>query len=116
MKIRRTSIGKTVIMRAVPSKACAATTLLAGVDDGDARAAALGPLVHGVDRDEHRRIADRGGGDAADRAFGMAMPGHIGIVEHDLAAAPQLAGAIGLALHEAINEPPLEIFGARPLG
>src|SRR6185437_12280555 len=90
------------------------STLLSGVDDGDARAAALRPLMHGVDGHEHGRIADRGGGNAADRALGVTMPRHVGIVEHDLAPAAQLAGAIGFALHEAIDEPPLEVFRARP--
>ena len=77
--------------------------------------AALRSLMHGVDRDEHGRVADRGGGDAADRALGVAVPRHVGIVHHDLAAAAQLAGAVGLALHEAIDQPALEVFGARPL-
>src|SRR5712692_9146949 len=57
------------------------------VDDGDDRAAALGALVHGVDRHEHRRIADCGGRDAADCGFGMAMVVDIRIIEHDLSSA-----------------------------
>ena len=87
----------------------------AGIDDGDARSAALRALMHGIDGDEHGGIADRRGGDAADRALGMAMPGHVGIVEHDLAAAAQRAAAVGLAFDEAVDQPALEIFGTRPL-
>src|SRR6202034_2738505 len=88
--------------------------LFAGVDDGDAGSATLRSLVHGVDRHEHRRIADRRRSEAADRGLDMAMPGHVGIVEHDLAPPAQLAGAVRLALHEAIDQPAIEVFGARP--
>ena len=46
----------------------------------------------------------------------MAVPGHVGIVEHDLPATAQLAGAVGLAFHEAIDELAAEILGARTVG
>ena len=45
----------------------------AHVHDGHHRAAALRPLVHGIDRDEHGGIADGRRRDAADRALGMAV-------------------------------------------
>jgi len=69
------------------------------VDDGDDRAAAMRPLVHRVDGDEHRRVPDRGRRDAADDGLGMAMVMHVGIVEHDLAPAAQPPGMVRLALH-----------------
>src|SRR5580658_1907678 len=87
----------------------------ARIDDGDAGAAALRALMHGVDRDEHGWVADRHRGDAADRGLGVAMPRHVGIVEHDLAPAAQLAGAVGLAFHEAVDQPAFEVLGARAL-
>ena len=50
------------------SKLVPQPALFARIDDGDARPAALRALMHGVDRDEHGGIADRGRRDAADRA------------------------------------------------
>jgi hypothetical protein len=40
----------------------------AEIDDGDDRADALQTLMHGVDRDKNRRIANRHGRNAADFA------------------------------------------------
>ena len=61
-------------------------------------------LMHGVDRYEHARIADRGRRDAAHGAFGVAMMMHIGIVEHDLPTTTQLRAVIRFALDETIDE------------
>ena len=72
-------------------------------------------LMHCIDRNKHRGIADRHGGDAADGRLDMPVPRHVGIVHHDLAAAAQLAAAIGLAFHEAIDDAPAEVGGLRPL-
>src|SRR5690606_32432804 len=72
------------------------------IDDGDGGTAAVGALVHGVDRHEHGRVADGGRGDAADRGLDVAVPGHVGVVEHDLPATAQERPAVGLALHEAV--------------
>jgi hypothetical protein len=77
---------------------------------------AVGALVHGVDRDENRRIADRRRGDAADRALGMAVVVDVGIVEHDLAPAAQGAAPVGLALDEHVDQLVAQILGPRPFG
>ena len=39
----------------------------------------------------------------------------VGIVEHDLAAAAQRAAPVGLAFHEAVDDAPAEVLGARAL-
>src|SRR5207237_894627 len=81
--------------------------------DGDDWAAAVWPLVHRVDRDEHRWIADRGRRDAADRGLGVAVMVDVGIVEHDLAPAAQLRAMVGLGLDEAVHEAAPEVVRAR---
>ena len=48
---------------------CSRLASFARIDDGDAGAAALRTLMHGVNGDEHGGIADRGCGDAADRGL-----------------------------------------------
>ena len=88
------------ILDAIPMPDTLERASFADIDDRDHRAAALRSLMHGVDRHEHRRIADRRRGDAANGRLGMAVMMHVGIVEHDLAAAAQRAAPVGLALHE----------------
>src|SRR4029079_884649 len=75
----------------------------------------MGTLVHGVDRYEYRRIADRRRRHPTNHRLDVAVPGHVGVVEHDLAPGMQLAGAIGLAFHEAVDELALEVAGPRTL-
>ncbi len=77
--------------------------LIPHIDDGDDRAAAGWTLMHCVDRNKDRGIADRHRRNTADGCLDMPMPRHVGIVHHDLASAAQLAAAIGLAFHEAID-------------
>src|SRR5262249_11928372 len=86
---------------------------LSRIDDGNDRPAALRALMHGVDRHEHRRIADCRRRYAAHRRLGMAVVVHIGVVEHDLAAPAQGASTVGLALYETVHRPAFEILGAR---
>src|SRR3954453_17982099 len=86
------------------------------IDNGDHRTAALRPLMHRVDGDEHGGIADRRGGDAADCPFRMAMMMHVGIVQHDLPTTAQRTAAVGLAFHEAVHHPSAQILGARARG
>ncbi len=72
--------------------------------------------MHRVNRNEDRGIADRGSRDAAYRSLGMPVVMNVGIIEHDLAAATQPAGAVGFAFHEAVDELAVEIARSRPLG
>ena len=90
--------------------------LLAGIDDSDHRPAAVRPLVHRIDRDEHRRIADRRRGDAAHRALRMPVVVHVRVVEHDLTPAAQEAAVIGFALQEAVHQPALQVLRPRARG
>ena len=60
--------------------------LFADVDNSYDGTAALRTLVHGVDRNEDRGIADRRRCDATDRTFRMAMVMDVGIIQHDLTA------------------------------
>ena len=62
------------------------------LDDRGDRAAAGRALVHRGDRDEHRRVAGDRRDDAADAGLDLAVPVHVGVVEHDVAAAAHLAG------------------------
>src|SRR5262245_6839746 len=98
---------------AVPASADALRALIPRIDDGNDRSPALRALMHGIDRYEHRRIADGRCRHAADRGFCMAVMMHIGVVEHDLPASAQGAVAIGLAFDEAVHQSALEILGAR---
>src|SRR5262249_7351456 len=90
--------------------------LFADVDNGDDGTASLWPLVHGIDRNEDCRVADRRSCDAADRAFRMAMVVDVRVIEHDLTASAQDAAAIRLAFHEAVDELSVQVAGARTLG
>src|SRR5262245_31417866 len=69
--------------------------------------------MHGIDGYEHRWIADRRRRHAADRGLRMAVMVHIRIVEHDLAAPAQRAAPVGFALDEAVDQPAVEVLGAR---
>src|SRR5476651_155936 len=73
------------------------------------------PLMHGIDRYEHRGIADRKCCHAAHRRLGMAVMVDVGIVEHDLPPSARQAGTISFAFHEAIDDTALEIFRTRSL-
>ena len=79
-------------------------------------AAAGRALMHSVDRDEHRRIADRRRRHAAHRRLGMAVMVYVGIIEHDLAAAAQPGAGIGLAFQETVHHPAAQVFGAGAFG
>ena len=76
----------------------------------------MAPLVHRIDRYEHRRVADRRGGDAADRRLGVAVMMDVGIVEHDLPPPAQQAAVVGLAFYKHVDQPAAEILGAWPFG
>src|SRR5215471_21292392 len=84
-----------------------------GINDGNAGAAALRSLVHGVDRHEHCRVADRSSRHPADRRLGMTVVMHVGIVEHDLPPATQSAAPVRLAFHEAVDDTAIEIRRTR---
>src|SRR6516162_7294246 len=72
----RVAIALLLLSQSAPNKQTSCR-LFPHVHDGDHRPAALRSLMHGVDRHENRRIADRGGGNAADGGFGMAVVMHI---------------------------------------
>ena len=79
--------------------------------------AALRALVHGIDGDEDGRVTDGGGGEAtAHSGLGVAVMMHVGIIEHDLAAAAQAGTGVGLGLHEAVDQLAVEVFSAGALG
>ena len=71
--------------------------------------------MHRIHRYEHGRVADCRRGDRTDCRLRMAMVMHIGIIEHDLPPAAELRAMIRLALDEAVDEPPLQVFGPRTL-
>src|SRR5690606_9588028 len=73
-----------------------ARRLGAVVDDGRDRATAVRALVGGRDGDEHGRVAGDRGGHPADRRLDLAVPVHVGVVEHRVAAAADLAVLAGL--------------------
>src|ERR1700747_38828 len=86
------------------------------VDDGDDGAAALRALVHGVDGNEHRRIANGCCRNAADGGLGMTMMMDVRVIKHDLPPMPQRPAAVGLAFDKTVHETPVEIGGAWPIG
>src|SRR4051812_12227275 len=90
--------------------------LVADIDDGDHRSAAVRTLVHRIDRDEHRRVADGCSRDAADSTLGVPVMMDVGIIEHDLSPAAQHAVAVGLAFHEAVDQSAIQILGSCTLG
>jgi hypothetical protein len=57
------------------------------------------------------RIAVRRRHHGADRRLGVAMVVHVGVVEHDLAPAAQGPAVVRLALDEAVDDAPAEVFG-----
>ncbi len=73
------------------------------------------PLMHGIDRYEYRRIADRQRRHTPHRRLRMAVMVDVGIIQHDLPPSAQRAPAVGLAFHEAIDDAALEVFLPRPL-
>src|SRR5258708_35016488 len=73
------------------------------------------PLMHGIDRYESRRIADRQRRHTPHRRLRMAGMVDGGIIPHDLPPSAQRAPAVGLAFHEAIEDAALEVFRPPPL-
>src|SRR5262249_40949917 len=105
----RTSIGLSSPLRTSAASSLAVfrqrsvmRTSFAGIDDGDDRTAALRPLVHGIDRHEDCRIADRCRRDAADRTLRVAMMMNVGVIQHDLPAPAHPAPAAGPPFPEPI--------------
>src|SRR5690349_21500609 len=88
----------------------------AQVDDRGDRAAAVGALVGGGDRHEDGGVAGDGRGDAADRGLDLAVPVHVGVVEHRVAAAADLTVLGRLALEEDVDQAAVEVGGAGALG
>src|SRR5882724_5301916 len=105
MPVQRPSLG---------SNSLSYRILLVQLDNRDHRTATVWALMHGVDRDEHGWIAERRRRYAANCRLGMPVVMDVGIVEHDLPPTAQHAPAVSLALHEAIDDTPLEVFRPRP--
>src|SRR5882724_2755823 len=105
MPVQRPSLG---------SDSLSYRTLFVELDNRDHRTATMWALMHGIDRDEHGWIADRGRRHAANRGLGMPVVMNIGIVEHDLPPTAQHAPAVCLAFHETIDDAPFEVFRPRP--
>src|ERR1700676_2150061 len=105
MPVQRPSLG---------SNSLSYRTLFVELHNRDHRTATMRALMHGVDRDEHGWIAERRRRYAANCRLGMPVVMNIGIVEHDLPPTAQDAPAVGLALHEAIDDASFEVFRPRP--
>src|SRR5690606_37050235 len=65
--------------------------LVAEVHDRGHRTAAVGSLVRRRHRHEHRRVAGDRSGDATYRGLDLAVPVHVGVVEHRVAATADVA-------------------------
>ena len=75
-----------------------------------------GPWCAADDRDEDRRVTGDGGRHAADAGLDLAVPVHVGVVEHGVAAAVHGAVLAGLALEEHVDQAALQVARVRTLG
>src|SRR6266498_3347925 len=81
----------------------------AEIDDRNDGTAAGRALVDGSDGHEDRRVAGHRCGDAADRGLDGLVPMHVGVVQHDVAAATDLTARVCLALEEHVDQAALQV-------
>lgn len=89
--------------------------LLTEIDDGGDRAATLGALMRCRDRDEHCRITGDSCRDSTYARLDLAVPVHIGVVEHRITTAADRSVLAGLALQEHVDELTVQVARVRPL-
>ena len=98
----------------VPDIVTARSLSLAKFDDGDHGTATVRPLMHGVNRDEHRRVTYCYRRHGPDGCLGVPMMVDVGVVEHDLTATAEYGAAICLTLDEAVDETTLKVLRSGP--
>ena len=98
-----------------PRNADRTRILLTQIDDCRHRAASVGPLVGSRNRYKNGRIPGHCRSNAPDTRLDLAVPVHVGVVEHRIAPPPDLAVLAGLALEEHVDQPPVQVGRMRPL-
>src|SRR5579859_4994512 len=87
----------------------------AEIDDRGDGAAAVRPLVRRRHRDEHGGVAGHRGRHAAHAGLDLTVPVHVRVVEHGVAAPPNLAVLARLALEEDVHQPAAQVVRVRPV-
>src|SRR5699024_10681604 len=85
------------------------------VHDRRNRSAAFGALMGGRYGDEYGRVAGDRGGHTADGRLDLAVPMHVGVVEHRVAASTHGAVLTGFTFEEDVHQTVAQIRGMRPL-